>query len=117
VTPSGTRNAQRALSLLERLLEDLPAQYIFSMLARQVRLLIMAREVLDGGGNDKELACARRMHAFVASKAMTQCRHFSLLELEALYSRLDRMDEDAKTGNATLEVEMETLIAELSRAK
>jgi DNA polymerase III, delta subunit len=47
----GARNAQKALSLLERLLQDLPAQYIFSMLARQVRLLIMAREVLDERGD------------------------------------------------------------------
>ena len=110
----GARNAQRALSLLERLLQDLPAQYIFSMLARQVRLLVMAREVLDGGGNDKELATRAHLHGFVAGKAMTQCRHFSMGELEELYSRLDRMDEDSKTGNATLEVAMESLIAELT---
>jgi len=111
----GARNPQRALSLLERLLQDLPAQYIFSMLARQVRLLIMAREVLDSGGDDKELAARAHLHGFVAGKAMTQCRHFSMGELEGLYSRLDRMDEDAKTGNATLEVAMEGLIAELAR--
>ena len=111
----GARNAQKALSLLERLLQDLPAQYIFSMLARQVRLLIMAREVLDERGDDKELAARTRLHTFVAGKVMTQCRHFSMGELEALYRRLDRMDEDAKTGNATLEVAMESLIAELAR--
>jgi DNA polymerase-3 subunit delta len=111
----GARNAQKALSLLERLLQDLPAQYIFSMLARQVRLLIMAREVLDERGDDKDLAARTHMHAFVAKKTMAQCRHFSIEELEALYRRLDRMDEDAKTGNATLEVAMESLIAELAR--
>ncbi len=111
----GARNAQLALSLLDRLQQDLPAQYIFSMLARQVRLLIMAREVLDGGGNQDELAARARLHGFVAGKAMTQCRHFSMKELEELYSHLDRMDEEAKTGSATLEVAMETLIADLAR--
>jgi DNA polymerase-3 subunit delta len=111
----GARNPQKALSLLERLLQDLPSQYIFSMLARQVRLLIMAREILDGHGSDKDLAARTHMHAFVAKKAMAQCQHFSMGELEALYRRLDRMDEDSKTGNATLEVAMESLIAELAR--
>ena len=111
----GKRNAKQALSLLQRLLQDLPAPYIYTMLARQVRILMMAREVLDGGGGDTTLAQRAHLHAFVAKKAMAQCRHFSLAELEALYRQLDRMDEDSKTGCATLDVAMETLIADISR--
>lgn len=113
----GGRNAQRALSLLQRLLQDLPPQYIYTMLARQVRLLIMAREVLDGGGSQTDLAAQAGMNVFVAKKAMAQCRHFSLGELEELYHQLDRMDEEAKTGSASLDVAMETLIADLSRGR
>ena len=113
----GTRKAGEALSLLQRLLEDLPAQYIYTMLARQVRILIMAREVLDGRGSENDLAERAHLHAFVARKAMAQCRQFSMQELLSLYRQLDRMDEDAKTGNVTLEVAMETLIADLSRKK
>ena len=113
----GTRKAGEALSLLQRLLQDMPAQYIYTMLARQVRILLMARDVLDNGGGKDDLAGRAHMHAFVAKKAMAQCRQFSAEELEALYRRLDRMDEESKTGNATLEVAMETLIADLSRKK
>ena len=111
----GKRNPQRALNLLQRLLQDLPAQYIFTMLARQVRILMMAREVLDSGGGQNELASRAHLHAFVSKKAIAQCRHFSMSELEDLYRQLDRMDEDAKTGNATLEVAMESLVADISR--
>ncbi len=113
----GGRNAQRALSLLQRLLQDLPAQYIYTMLARQVRLLIMARDLLDEGGNQEALAARAGLHAFVAKKAMTQARHFSMGELEDLYAQLDRMDEDAKTGTVTLEVAMEALVAEISQGR
>jgi DNA polymerase-3 subunit delta len=111
----GTRNAKLALSLLQRLLQDMPAQYIYTMLARQVRILIMAREVLDSGGREDDLATRAHLHAFVAKKALNQCRRFSMPELENLYRELDRMDEDAKTGNVTLEVAMETLITSISR--
>jgi hypothetical protein len=36
-------------------------------------------------------------------------------ELELIFKRLDCMDEFSKTGSATLDVELETLVAELSR--
>lgn len=113
----GTRNAKRALGLLQHLLQDMPAQYIYTMLARQVRILVMAKEVVDGGGKQNDLATRAHLHAFVAKKAIAQCRHFSMGELEGLYRQLDRMDEDAKTGNVTLEVAMETLIANIVRGR
>jgi len=115
VDAAGVRDARHALSLLQHLMQDLPTQYIFSMLARQIRLLIMAREVLDGGGGEDELVSVSHMHAFVAKKAINQCRHFSMAELEGIYRKLDHMDEESKIGNITLEVGMETLIADLSR--
>ncbi len=111
----GARNTRQALGLLQRLLQDLPAQYIYTMLARQVRLLIMARETLDSRGKEDDLAAQAHLHAFVAKKAFAQCRKFNLVELVELYRRLDRMDEDAKTGNVTLEVAMESLIADLGQ--
>ncbi len=111
----GGRNAQRALSLLRRLLEDLPAQYIYTMLARQVRLLIMAREVLEGGGGQNDMAAQAGLNPFVAKKALAQCRHFSMGELESIYHQLDRMDEESKTGVSSLDVAMESLVADISR--
>lgn len=113
----GARNARLALSLLQRLLQDLPAQYIYTMLARQVRLLIMAKEVVEGDGGEDELSARAHLHIFPAKKAVAQCRHFSMAELEGLYRRLDRMDEDSKTGYVTLEVAMETLVAEISKGR
>jgi len=111
----GGRNAKHALSLLQRLQEDLPAQYIYTMLARQVRLLIMAREVLEAGGGQNDMAAQAGLNPFVAKKALAQCRHFSMGELESLYRRLDRMDEEAKTGVSSLDVAMESLVADISR--
>ena len=111
----GGRNAKHALSLLQRLLEDLPAQYIYTMLARQVRLLIMAREVMEAGGGQNDMAAQAGLNPFVAKKALAQCRHFNMGELENIYRQLDRMDEESKTGVSSLDVAMETLVADISR--
>ncbi len=111
----GGRNAKHALSLLQRLQEDLPAQYIYTMLARQVRLLIMAREVLEAGGGQNDMAAQAGLNPFVAKKALAQCRHFNMGELESIYRQLDRMDEEAKTGVSSLDVAMESLVADISR--
>jgi DNA polymerase-3 subunit delta len=111
----GQRDARKALGLLQPLTQDQPIQYIFSMLVRQIRLLIMVRELMDSGGNEKEIITECGVAPFMAKKLMEQSRRFRMSELESIYQRLDGMDEASKTGEGTLDVEMEMLITELSR--
>jgi DNA polymerase-3 subunit delta len=111
----GQRDSRKALGLLQALLQDQPIQYIFTMLARQIRLLIIAKEVMDEGGGEKEVIPACGVAPFLARKLVEQAHRFSMNELIAIFRRLDGMDESSKTGAATLDVELETLVAELSR--
>ena len=111
----GKRDARDAIALLHRLQTELPIQHIFSMIARQIRQLIIAKEILSAGGKDKEIQSAAGVANFVAKKLMGQSRGFQMQELEYIYRQLDRMDEASKTGQGTLEVRLESLIAELSR--
>jgi len=111
----GKRDARSAMSLLRRLLTDLPIQRIFSMVARQIRQLIIAKETLAAGGKDREIQSAAGVHTFVAKKLMGQSKHFQMTELERIYRQLDRMDEASKTGQGMLEVGLESLFTELSR--
>ena len=115
VDAAAQRNPGKALSLFNALLRDQPVQYIFSMVARQFRLLIIAKEIMREGGDDKTIAAEANLHPFVARKLAEQAPRFSMDELETVYCRLDRMDEQSKTGNATLEVILESLIADLSQ--
>jgi DNA polymerase-3 subunit delta len=115
VDAAAQRNPGKALSLFNALLRDQPVQYIFSMVARQFRLLIIAKEIMREGGDDKTIAAEANLHPFVARKLAEQAPRFSMSELETTYRRLDRMDEQSKTGNATLEVMLESLIADLSQ--
>ena len=110
----GQRNPGKALALLNALLRDQPVPYVFSMVARQFRLLIIAKEIMQEGGDESAIAAEGNLHSFVARKLAAQAPRFSMSELVDIYHQLDRMDERAKIGDATLEVMLETLIAELS---
>ena len=55
-------NAQRAQKLLHRLLENEEAFSLWGMVVRQFRLLIQAREILDGRGNKDDVARALSVH-------------------------------------------------------
>jgi DNA polymerase-3 subunit delta len=111
----GQRDARKALGLLRALMQDQPIQYVFTMLVRQARLLIKVREAMDEGGGEKDVVSACGVAPFIARKLIDQCRRFNMRELESIFRQLDTMDESSKTGTATLEVELETLVAELSR--
>ena len=108
----GQRNGKLALKLLRELSTDMPIHYIFSMLVRQVRLLILAKEALAEGGGEKDvMASCKLRHTFIAKKLISQARHFNIEALEDIYRTLDRMDEDSKVGRITLDAALDGLIA------
>lgn len=108
-------NGKSAQHLLHRLLETEDPFTLWGMVVRQFRLLIQAREILDGRGNKDDVARALGVHPFVAEKATGQAAHFSIESLEAIYHRLLKIDEGVKTGQSTLELAMDTLVVELTR--
>lgn len=107
-------NGKSAQHLLHRLLESEDEFSLWGMVVRQFRLLIQAREVLDGNGNKDEVAKALGVHPFVAEKAAQQASRFSIETLEAIYHRLLTIDERVKTSQVTLDLAMDTLVVELT---
>ncbi len=106
----GARQGQRALRLLNQLLEEQDALPVFGMMVRQFRLLLLTREVLEEGG---DVAARVGMHPFVARKIIPQAKRFDLPALEAIYRRLVELDEAIKTGEIEAEVALNTLTAAL----
>ena len=86
-------NGQKAQSLLHRFLEDDEQFYVWSMIIRQFRLMLLAREVLDGGGGVPEVMKALRSAEYPAKKALEAARHFNMPRLEQIYHRLLEIDE------------------------
>ena len=107
-------NGKSAQHLLHRLLETEDEFSLWGMVVRQFRLLIQAREILDGRGTKEDVARALSVHPFVAEKAAQQAARFSIESLEAVYHRLLNIDESVKTGQMTLDLAMDTLVVELT---
>lgn len=107
-------NGKSAQHLLHRLLESEDEFSLWGMVVRQFRLLIQAREILDGRGNKDDMARAVKIHPFVAEKAMQQAAHFSIESLENIYHELLRIDEGVKTSQITLDLALDTLVVELA---
>jgi DNA polymerase III subunit delta len=107
-------NGKVAQKLLHRLLENEEAFSLWGMVIRQFRLLIQAREILDGRGNKDDVARALGVHPFVAEKTTGQAARFTMESLENIYRRLLSIDERVKTSQITLDLALDTLIVELA---
>jgi DNA polymerase-3 subunit delta len=107
-------NGKSAQHLLHRLLENEDPFSLWGMVVRQFRLLIQAREILDGRGNKDDVARALGVHPFVAEKTTQQAGRFSIEALEGIYHRLLNIDEGVKTGQVTLDLALDTLVVELT---
>ena len=108
-------NAKVAQKLLHRLLENEDPFSLWGMVVRQFRLLIQAREILDGRGNKDDVARALGVHPYVAEKTTGQANRFSMEALEGIYHRLLSIDEQVKTSQITLDLALDTLVVELAR--
>ncbi len=105
------KSAQR---LLHRLMESDDPFSVWGMVVRQFRLLLLAREVVENRGGQREVEQALGVHAFVAEKVFSQAQRFSLVNLERIYHQLLEIDEAAKTSRVALDLALETLVVELT---
>jgi DNA polymerase-3 subunit delta len=107
-------DGKAAQHLLHRLLETEDDFALWGMVIRQFRLLIQAREILDGRGTKDDVARALGVHPFVAEKAAGQATRFSVESLEYIYHKLLAIDEGVKTSQVTLDLALDTLVVELA---
>lgn len=112
----GRRDTSQALRKLHKLLDDgEAAQYLMFMVARQVRILMQAREALERGVSLNSLADELGVHRFVAQKAGEQARNYSLAGLMALHEQLVDLDWSVKTGRMEVEAALDLFVASAGR--
>jgi len=95
----GSRDGRRALQLLHRLLGDGKAPlYLLTMVVRQFRLLLQARELDAKGVPAAEMSRQMEVPSFVAKKCLQQAQRFRPAELQAILAQLLDVDVGIKTG-------------------
>jgi len=112
----GSKDGKKAMRQLHLLLEDNDFIPVFSMIVRQFRLILQTREILDEGGNDRDVAKILRQQPFVARKISAQAQQFDLLTLESIYYQLQKIDIDMKTGGMQGDIALDLFIARLTNA-
>jgi DNA polymerase-3 subunit delta len=101
-------------AMLHKMLEEQDAFAIFPMIIRQFRLLIQTREIVEAHGMVPDVIEALHVHPFVAGKIFAQAGRFTMKTLEAIYRRLLKMDEAAKTSAMPLDMALEMFVVELA---
>jgi DNA polymerase-3 subunit delta len=110
----GQGKGKEAQKVLHQLLEEEQPFALWGMVIRQFRLLLQARELLDGGAGIPEVEKGLKLHSYVALKVASQAKRFSLSTLEAIYHKLLEIDEGAKTSQVSLDLALDMLVVELA---
>ncbi|MCH7739099.1 MAG: DNA polymerase III subunit delta [Chloroflexi bacterium] len=107
-----------SLKLLYQLLEDgRSVQYILGMLARQVRMVIVAQDMTRNGSSQDEIAqrIGTKSGSYPMRKTLDQARKFPPSYLAGIHRRLLEADVAFKTG-ADERIGVELLVARISTA-
>ncbi len=105
-----------ALRLVHQLLDaGRPPTYVITMLARQVRFLILAKDLKARGIQQNEIGRRLSISGYPLTKTMQQEVRFSAERLAEIHRRLLEADLSIKTGAADEDMALDTLIIALSR--
>jgi len=114
----GQQNGPKAVRLLRELVRDGAAPlYLLSMIVRQFRILVQVADQMSLGRGKDEIAKAIGLHPFPTQKAMEQCRHWRMHDLEQAYDQLLGADLAIKTGKLPDDLALDLLVIELSQRK
>ena len=104
-----------ATELFHRILQSgAGVPYVLSMLARQVRFLILAKEAKGRGVSNADIGKRLGISAaFALRKTLNQERNFTLDRLKEIYSKLLETDLSIKTGKIEEEIALDLLVAQL----
>ena len=104
-----------ALSLITRIMDDgSPAAYILTMLARQARLLLMAKDMTERGVPRDDMGRRLRLSGWVLNKTLQQERRMTQEYLAYFHHRLIETDLTLKTKPIPEQLAIETLVADLT---
>jgi DNA polymerase III subunit delta len=114
----GEGDAARALAALGSLLKARePGLRILAMIARQVRLLLQARGLLDEKANKYRMAEALKLPPFVVDKLESQARRFDIASLVDMHRAVYRTDQLLKSSKVEDDRWLESLVLELARRR
>jgi DNA polymerase-3 subunit delta len=113
----GLRQRAEAMGHLQTALADgANALYLLTMIARQVRLIMAAKELADEGARPQDIGQQMGIrHRFIIDKLLRQALQFEMAELDAIQRRVLEIDQAIKTGRVEGTLALEMLVLEICR--
>jgi DNA polymerase-3 subunit delta len=108
------KDQRKAQALLHRSLQEDDPLRIFQSIVYQIRVLIIAREILDEQGTINDFPKSLKISYYPAKLALESATRYSIKFLETIYHRLLDLDEAIKTGQMDADLALELLIIELT---
>jgi DNA polymerase-3 subunit delta len=108
------RDQRKAQALLHRSFQENDPLQILQGIVYQIRMLVMAREILDENGTPNDFPNSLKIHPYPARLALESATRYSSYFLDMIYHRLLVLDEAIKTGQMDAELALETLIVQLT---
>jgi DNA polymerase-3 subunit delta len=108
------RDPRKAQALLHRSLQEDDPQRIFQSIVYQIRLLIIARELIDTHGTIDDIPKSLKISYYPAKFALESASHFTSKFTDMIYHRLLEFDEAIKTGQIEADLALELFVTELT---
>ena len=104
-----------AIRLVHQLLDSgRPAAYVLTMIARQVRLLLLAKDLKAQGVTAGQMGGRLSLSGYPLRKTLEQEGRFSHDRLAGIHRKLLETDVSIKTGEVDEQVAMDLLVAEMA---
>ncbi len=108
------KDQRKAQALLHRSLQDVDPIWIFQSIVYQIRVLIIAREILDERGTLNDFPKSLKISHYPAKLALESATRYTSKFLDTIYHRLLDLDEAIKTGQMDADLALELLVIELT---
>ncbi len=110
----GNKEIQTALEIYNNMIfAKEPVLRILAMLARQVKLILLSKELSEQGMNMNDISVKIGVHSFVAKGCIQQGRNFSKKTLYNTLMTLSELEVKIKTGKIKDVIGLETLIVSM----
>jgi DNA polymerase-3 subunit delta len=93
-----------------------PAVYVITMVARQVRLLLLAKDLKAQRVSPQEVGSRMKLSGYPLTKTLEQEARFTMERLKLIHKKLLEADLAIKTGLAEEQMALDMLIVEVSVA-
>jgi DNA polymerase-3 subunit delta len=109
------KKPKRALEILQKSLDAGENEiYLTTMLARQVRNLLIVKDLSDHRLSESEIVGKTKLHPFVIKKSLSQSRNFTANQLLSLHGKLIELDVAMKSTSTDPRVLLQKFVTEMT---